>query len=163
MDEIRLNSFDIISEASISDFSNISEIDVAESILNLHDSIEELEENVIYTAEMIPVVKVNESIVVDYFDLNRLMESNNIHDEEDAIKLIAEHYNILDHNISILIESEEAFSSNVSILLEKIKREKDPIVKDKLKKRLDSINNKIKTLSKNSNINLVKKKNKHNK
>lgn len=170
MDSVKLNSFDIITEASTMEFVNesVSEHDLIDSIMNIHENLNELEEDILYTKEMIPVIKVNEfTIVVDHSDLIKLMESYiktvGVCDEERAIQILSEYYSIPMNNIYILIESEDNFKSTVDVLLEKIKKEKDPIKKNKLRSRLNNINSKMKSLSSNTNINLMKKKNKYNK
>lgn len=170
MENVQLNSFEMLSESAATDYvvDMISESEIIESILNIHDGIDEMDDSVLYTEEMVPLIQLEDStVIVEYSNLLKLMESyirtSGTCDEERAVYLLSEHYGIPMHNISIVIESEDAFKSTIFNLLERIKLEKDPIKKNKLRKQLNSINAKMKELKNNSKLNLMKSKSKPNK
>lgn len=136
----------ILSEAMHLDTNQDSGED--DPLLKEIQEIEELDEAVLYTEEMIPVFKTQDRYVVEYDLLQKLIESKvsigEYCDEEKALKLLEECNGISD--VYILIESENSIKSNLEALKKQLKIEKNPKNRAIIQKRIDDTNKKIKSL-----------------
>lgn len=105
------NAHQILVEASKSELcmaDNILEDDIECSFEDTWKDLPELSQPLMYTEEQVPVFGIGEgaerAIVVEYDNLAKYMESNNITDIVEALNSLKEHYN-LEQPIGIVVES----------------------------------------------------------
>lgn len=140
------NSFNILSEAAASDLSVDTEGYITESeILKRYDTIEEVAEEVVFSAESVPVIAVGEDYLTTMNFLHPFMESNNITSVSQALDCVAEANNLPPRGVGLLVESEEHIESIREKAKEKFKKDKDKNAKnkvlDKIKKGTDLTDN----------------------
>ncbi|MGL5751473.1 MAG: hypothetical protein ACRCXT_13150 [Paraclostridium sp.] len=149
----------ILTEAStIEEFSiNTIQDNISKVFNEMVDSLDEHDEDIIYTEEMIPVM-VKETgyynmYIVEYDMVNKLMESYNI-DAKEAIVRLCEHNSLSTGDMYVMVESIDVLKETSS----KLKRDND--VKTK-----KDMANAVKTIEdlKTKGVNIIAKKSKKKK
>lgn len=99
---------DVIIEAANLDLGSTGDIALESAINdfnNEYDSIPTLDEStIVYDEEVVPVFAYNDMAVVELENVVKFMESQGIEDIEEAVKMIAEHYNV--EELGVVIESD---------------------------------------------------------
>lgn len=153
------NVTQILSEACKNEVTDLYDED---GLLDDLDDIEELEDDIVYTPEMVIVVGEETSYgtryLVEYDNLYKLMESYNL-DIEEALKKVCEHNLISMSNTYLVIESQEVLEESLSELADSIHEAKCPTKKAKRAKSLRNSKNFLKNVY-NKGIKVVKKKSK---
>lgn len=155
--------YDYLSMSNLTEFSNIISLnEYAMEINNILEDCRELDIDIVYNEETVPVIKhkLYEDVVylVEEANLNKLFayhkqQNDNISIFETLDKL-AEHYNINRNQIVVVLD-ELAYKGKIEYLKNKIKRVRKPEEKRLLKSELFNIMNNIKYF-KTSNINCIK-------
>lgn len=131
------NTTELLQEACECDDCNIEDIydeDEEEELDNEYDDIDDLEDDIIYTEEMVNIIQVSENSylgninVIEYDNLNKLMESKSI-DAKEAVDKICEYYNIDIANTYVLIESMESTKESLQEACNKGKGAKKKVAK----------------------------------
>lgn len=134
------NTHQILVEASKSELcmaDNIFEDDIECSFENTWKDLPELSRPLMYTEEQVPVFGIDEgAIVVEYDNLAKYMESNNITDIVEALNSLNEYYN-LGQPIGIVVES---YDSAVEVVEEAKKLNQKAAEKSGLAKVKSSTN-----------------------
>lgn len=141
-------------ETEIDEFENLED----QGILDEIEDLEELDEEICYTAEMVNVIcqesTYGRRYLVEYDNLFKLMETYNI-DELKALNMVCEHNLISLADTYLVIESVDSIKE----MLNEAKCNKGPLGKAKNSKKLANCSKAIKNL-KNKGIKLVTKKRK---
>lgn len=169
MRNVTLNSLELIIESNISETHTLENVDenlIADEILDLFDSFDELEYDLEYTEDMVPVIETKTSLgydyLVEYENLVKLINTYERKDgfcnEEMALRKLADHYSVQLENVVLVLESEEAYRRTVFNISEKIKREKSPENKHRLRMKLNDIKEKMRRLKENEKLRIIRKK-----
>ena len=169
MEDIIFDPMEIISEARLSDFGNIESFDenaLIDDIFSIHEECEELDFDIVYTEEMVPLFEMNnvfeKNYLVEYENLAKLMKyyENNIGycDEEMAVKKLSEYYKIPEENIVIVLETQAVYRRMIFNLTEEIKNERNAVRKIRLRKRLKDIKDRLNRLKKAEKLKIIRKK-----
>ena len=145
-----------IAEANTSDDINI-DADV-EELENDYEDIEEIEEETMFTAEMVPVIECGDQFEVDYNDLKKLMDCCH-KDEKECLGDVCDHCGIELDKTYVVIDSDEVMEECVEDLMTIIKEAKSPVKKNKAKLKLKNTKNLFKNLI-NKGIQVKKRKSK---
>jgi len=131
------------------------------------DSIAELEVSLIYTADMVPVIKHENNFYIDIGDVYRVMECSNDDSEEDELDAVSAIVSANDdegmtlENTFIVVESKEYMTKIISEARAAVKS-KSGISKKNGKAKLTAASDVFKNM-KNKGLKLVKKKGKKKK
>lgn len=121
MSNLFKNATELLQEACACDDCNVEDLydeDEEEELDNEYDDIDDLEDDIIYTEEMVNIIQVDNNSylgkinVIEYDNLNKLMESKSI-DAKQAVDSICEYYNIEAANTYVLIESMESIKETL--------------------------------------------------
>lgn len=156
------NVTEILSEACKNEVSDLYDEFDKDEVLNELEEIEELEDDIVYTPEMVVVVGEETSYgtryLVEYDNLYKLMESYNL-DVKEALEKVCEHNLISLSDTYLVIESQEVLEESLSELADSIHEAKCPTKKAKRCKSLKNSKNFLKSVY-NKGIKVVKKKSK---
>lgn len=136
------NPFNLLSEAAIGDIQANTEGAITEAqIMSRINSIEELEESVVITAEMVPVISVAEDYLVEMNSIAGYMQSNGITTIAEALDNVASVNGLNKFDVGLLIESDDYIRTMMEKADEKCKKDGDKKAKnkilDKIKKSTD--------------------------
>ena len=132
------DTYSLLAEAAAMDLSANTEGVLTESEIDTRmKNIDEVSEDIIYTAEMVTVIAVDESYLTDINALMPFMKTNGIKSVGEALDMVAEANGMPPKSIGLLVESD----AYVDALLEKAcakktKEGKNKIL-DKIKKATD--------------------------
>ena len=127
------NPYDLLLEAAGNDLTANTEGYITENAI--HESlnnIEELDEDVIIGPEMVPVLKVSESYLVEMNSIASFMKTNGIKSTERALDLIAEANNMMPKDVGLLIESDDYVDSMLEKANANFKKTKNKKAKNKV-------------------------------
>ena len=162
-----VNGIEMVNEMTETDLYNESSIiDFEEgSIMEMVESIEEIDAQLFYTEQMVPVFKDGEKYLIEHENLMKVvayyLENDVIMDEEQAIEKICEanEIDINESSVYVVLESEENYRKNIFFIGEKLKKEKDPKKKQVLKMRLAGFKARLEKLKGNKKVKTLRKKN----
>lgn len=132
------DTYSLLAEAAAMDLSANTEGVLTESEIDTRmKNIDEVSEDIIYTAEMVTVIAVDESYLTDINALMPFMKTNGLKSVGEALDMVAEANGMPPKSIGLLVESD----AYVDALLEKAcakktKEGKNKIL-DKIKKATD--------------------------
>lgn len=154
-----ISLIDILNEAvdinlGYEDTEFMTESIIEDNLIDLIESIDEINTPIIYTEEMIPVIEYNMNYYVEMDMLEKLVKSKHMLGEyctlESALNLL-EHVNHIE-GIKIVIESNNILKQTIQRLKKMLKREKDPKKKAILTKRISDTKNKMEKLKDENKI-----------
>lgn len=168
------SALDFIKESAnnISDgVDSMNESMIINSILEDVNELDEIDVDIVYSPEMVPLIEVYKPLgseyIVEHENLLKLVRyyenKGAICNEEIAIERLAEHYDIPQGNIVLLIESDETYRKNVFMLTEKIRKEKNPERKHVLKMKLNDMKEKMRRMKDNKKLKMIRNRNGKNK
>lgn len=156
------NVTQILSEACKNEVTDLYDEFDEEDILADISELEELEDDIIYTPEMVVIVAEETSYgtryLVEYDNLYKLMESYDL-DVKEALDKVCEHNMISLSDTYLVIESQDILEESLSELADSIHEAKCPSKKAKRCKSLKNSKNFLKDVY-NKGIKVVKKKSK---
>ena len=127
------NTFSLLSEAAELDLTVDTEGYLTESeIKKTLDSIEETTEPVIVTAEMVPVINIDECLLTQINYLSPYMKCNGIKTVAEALDNVAMVNGLEPKSVGLLIESEDSISVMVEKANAKAKKTKNNNAKNKV-------------------------------
>ena len=134
--------YSILAEAANMDLkANTEGAMLEEDITTAINSFDEASHDIIISAEMVPVLRVDESYVVEMDTLYSFMKSNNVKSIAEALNMIAESNNLSEKEVGLLIESTEYFTALVEKAEAKCEKDGDKIAKNsrlaKVKKAIE--------------------------
>lgn len=157
MQEIKL--MDILNEAmdiniGYEETEFISESVIEDELMSLIESLDEINTELIYTEEMIPIIMSGLNYYVEMDMLEKLIKSKHAMGEyctvESAINLL-EHTNNIE-GLKVVIEGNNILKSTIDRLKKMLKREKDPKKKAVIQKRITDTTEKIEKLKNKDKI-----------
>ena len=157
MQEIKL--MDILNEAmdiniGYEETEFISESVIEDEFMSLIESLDEINTELIYTEEMIPIIMSGLNYYVEMDMLEKLIRSKHSMGEyctvESAINLL-EHTNNIE-GLKVVIEGNNILKSTIDRLKKMLKREKDPKKKAVIQKRITDTTEKIEKLKNKDKI-----------
>lgn len=157
MQEIKL--MDILNEAmdiniGYEETEFMSESVIEDELMNLIESLDEINTELIYTEEMIPIIMSGLNYYVEMDMLEKLIRSKHVMGEyctvESAINLL-EHTNNIE-GLKVVIEGNNILKSTIDRLKKMLKREKNPKKKAVIQKRITDTTEKIEKLKNKDKI-----------
>jgi hypothetical protein len=143
----------LLIESADIDLKNSMDMVVREStVLSTYASLESVSSPVVYTAEMVPVVCVDEEYYTEMSFLHPYMESNGIRNIADALDNVAYVNGLSENAVGLLIESDQYVTDAINEAI-------DSGSEKKKKKAISKVNksNKIVDKLKNAGIKVKKK------
>lgn len=170
MIDLKYNVFETLLESSSSELGNLESFDesnMINDIIDIFNECDELDIDIPYTPDMVPVFEHSTSTGIYYLVehenvcklINYYQNKIGYCDEEIAMEKIAEHHNISLDDMILVMESEETYKRLIANLNERIKREKDPTAKSRLRLSLQNLKDKMNKLRNSDKIKVMKKKN----
>lgn len=95
------------------------------------NSFEESANEVVITAEMVSVLKVNDQYVTEMNFLHPYMKSNGIKSVEEALNNVAFVNGLQEHSVGLLIESDDYIDAMLEKACKTASKKKDASIKDK--------------------------------
>ena len=134
--------YSLLVEAASADLNANTEGTLTEgAIRSCLESIEEVDEEIVVTAEMVTVIKVGDDLLVEMNSLYPYMKTNGINSIEEALDNVAMANDLEEKAVGLLVESDAYYNamlekcnskgSNGNKVLEKIKKATD--ISSKLK------------------------------
>ena len=126
--------YSLLAEAASIDLSVNTSVALTESQVNtIMESFDEVSEDVVYTAEMVSVVKVGGDYLVEMNALYPYMQSNNITSVAEALNNVAKVNGLQEKSVGLLIESDDKTKSLIEAAAKKGGKAKEKAM-DKIKK-----------------------------
>lgn len=126
--------YSLLAEAASMDLSVNTSVALTESQVNtIMESFDEVSEDVVYTAEMVSVVKVGGDYLVEMNALYPYMQSNNITSVAEALNNVAKVNGLQEKSVGLLIESDDKTKSLIEAANKKCGKAKEKAL-DKIKK-----------------------------
>jgi len=122
------DSFSVLAECAAIDLPGTDGIVRESEVRSDYSSIEEVSEEYIATAEMVPVVKINEEYFTEATFLAPFMRDNGVKSIAEALDAVASANNLPAKSVGLLIESE----CGVSEMIGKACEKENAKVKDKV-------------------------------
>ena len=117
------DSLTLLAEAADFDIANSAETAINESsILSTYEDIDEINEEVSYPAEMVPVVGIDGEAFTEMQYLAPFMTNNDITSVEEALDILAEVNNLPAKGVGLLVESQECVTDKINEALGKSKK-----------------------------------------
>ena len=102
------NPYDLLLEAAGDDLTANTEGCITENAIHESlNSIEEVDEDIVIAPNMVPVIRVSESYLVEMQAIASFMKSNGITSTEKALDAVAEANNLMPKEVGLLIESDD--------------------------------------------------------
>lgn len=136
------NPINILAECAASDIKSTSEIVKESAVRSYYNNIEEAEELVTSSAEMVPVIKIGESYYTETNYLAPFMRDHNIKSIAEALSAVSKANDLDDKDVGLLVEPKECVSS----MIEKACKCENSKVKDNVLNKVDKANKLIKNL-----------------
>ncbi len=167
MRDIQVDGLELVSEMMQTDnfvMENVAvELEGADILAMLKD-IDELDEYIMYTEAMVPVIQVGADYLIEYNNIVKVMlkyqHEGKVLNEEQVVELICAENSInMDANqVYVVMESDETYRRTVFSLQEKIKKTKDPKQKNSLRIRLAKMKERFSRLKASSKLKALKSK-----
>lgn len=126
--------YSLLAEAASMDLSVNTSVALTESQVNtIMESFDEVSEDVVYTAEMVSVVKVGGDYLVEMNALYPYMKSNNITSVAEALNNVAAVNGLQEKAVGLLIESDDRTAEMIQEACKKGGKAKEKAL-DKIKK-----------------------------
>lgn len=126
--------YSLLAEAASMDLSANTSVALTESQVNtIMESFDEVNEDVVYTAEMVSVVQVGGDYLVEMNALYPYMQSNNITSVAEALNNVAKVNGLQEKSVGLLIESDDKTKSLIEAANKKGGKAKEKAL-DKIKK-----------------------------
>ena len=126
--------YSLLAEAASMDLSVNTSVALTESQVNtIMESFDEVNEDVVYTAEMVSVVQVGGDYLVEMNALYPYMQSNNITSVAEAFNNVANVNGLQEKSVGLLIESDDKTKSLIEAANKKCGKAKEKAL-DKIKK-----------------------------
>ena len=126
--------YSLLAEAASMDLSVNTSVALTESQVNtIMESFDEVDEDVVYTAEMVSVVKVGGDYLVEMNALYPYMQSNNITSVAEALNNVAAVNGLQEKAVGLLIESDDRTAEMIQEACKKGSKAKEKAL-DKIKK-----------------------------
>ena len=126
--------YSLLAEAASMDLSVNTSVALTESQVNtIMESFDEVNEDVVYTAEMVSVVQVGGDYLVEMNALYPYMQSNNITSVAEALNNVAKVNGLQEKSVGLLIESDDKTKSLIEAANKKCGKAKEKAL-DKIKK-----------------------------
>lgn len=126
--------YSLLAEAASMDLSVNTSVALTESQVDtIMESFDEVSEDVVYTAEMVSVVKVGGDYLVEMNALYPYMQSNNITSVAEALNNVAKVNGLQEKSVGLLIESDDKTKSLIEAANKKCGKAKEKAL-DKIKK-----------------------------
>ena len=126
--------YSLLAEAASMDLSVNTSVALTESQVNtIMESFDEVSEDVVYTAEMVSVVKVGGDYLVEMNALYPYMQSNNITSVAEALNNVAAVNGLQEKAVGLLIESDDRTAEMIQEACKKGGKAKEKAL-DKIKK-----------------------------
>lgn len=121
--------------------ANIEESVIVEDIMDILSECDELSDNIFYpNEEMVPIIKVNGTYLVEHYNLINLMEGHKyrfgIYDEIYSLQKLAEFHDIKLDDIAVVVENEQSYKKTIAVLTAKLRFEQNPLKKNLLRSQL---------------------------
>ena len=128
------NPYDLLLEAAGDDLTANTEGYITENAIHESlNSIEEVDEDIVIAPNMVPVIKVSESYLVEMQAIASFMKSNGITSTEKALDTVAEANNLMPKDVGLLIESDDYVDDMLEKANCKPKKAKNKVL-DKVRK-----------------------------
>ena len=126
--------YSLLAEAASMDLSVNTSVALTESQVNtIMESFDEVNEDVVYTAEMVSVVQVGGDYLVEMNALYPYMQSNKITSVAEALNNVAKVNGLQEKSFGLLIESDDKTKSLIEAANKKCGKAKEKAL-DKIKK-----------------------------
>lgn len=126
--------YNILAEAASADLEANTSMALTESQVDaVMESIEEVPEDIVYTAEMVSVIKVGDDYLTEMNNLYPYMQSNGITSVAEALNNVAKVNGLQEKSVGLLIESDKHVKDMVSKAAKKGSKAKEKAL-DKVKK-----------------------------
>ena len=126
--------YSLLVEAAENDLSVNTSMALTESQVNsIMESFDEVSEDVVYTAEMVSVIKVGDDYLTEMNALYPYMKSNGITSVAEALNNVAAVNGLQEKAVGLLIESDERTSEMLAEACKKGSKAKEKAL-DKIKK-----------------------------
>lgn len=128
------DTYGLLAEAAAMDLEANTSAALTESqINNVMESIEEVSEDIVYTAEMVSVIKVGDDYLTEMNALYPYMTSNGITSVAEALNNVAKVNGLQEKAVGLLIESDDQVKSMINKAAKKGSKAKERAL-DKVKK-----------------------------
>ena len=128
------DTYGLLAEAAAMDLEANTSAALTESqINNVMESIEEVSEDIVYTAEMVSVIKVGDDYLTEMNALYPYMTSNGITSVAEALNNVARVNGLQEKAVGLLIESDKQVKDMINKAAEKGSKAKEKAL-DKVKK-----------------------------
>ena len=128
------NPYDLLLEAAGDDLTANTEGCITENAIHESlNSIEEVDEDIVIAPNMVPVIRVSESYLVEMQAIASFMKSNGITSTEKALDAVAEANNLMPKEVGLLIESDDYVDNMLEKANCKPKKAKNKVL-DKVRK-----------------------------
>ena len=128
------DTYGLLAEAAAMDLEANTSAALTESqINNVMESIEEVSEDIVYTAEMVSVIKVGDDYLTEMNALYPYMTSNGITSVAEALNNVAQVNGLQEKAVGLLIESDDQVKSMINKAAKKGSKAKERVL-DKVKK-----------------------------
>ena len=128
------DTYSLLAEASAMDLETNTSSALTESqIDSIMESIEEVSEDIVYTAEMVSVIKVGDDYLTEMNALYPYMTSNGITSVAEALNNVAKVNGLQEKAVGLLIESDKQVKDMINKAAEKGSKAKEKAL-DKVKK-----------------------------
>ena len=126
--------YSLLAEAASMDLSVNTSVALTESQVNtIMESFDEVDEDVVYTAEMVSVIKVGDDYLTEMNTLYPYMKSNNITSVAEALNNVAAVNGLQEKAVGLLIESDDRTAEMIQEACKKGGKAKEKAL-DKIKK-----------------------------
>ena len=126
--------YSLLAEAASMDLSVNTSVALTESQVNtIMESFDEVSEDVVYTAEMVSVIKVGDDYLTEMNTLYPYMKSNNITSVAEALNNVAAVNGLQEKAVGLLIESDDRTAEMIQEACKKGGKAKEKAL-DKIKK-----------------------------
>ena len=110
----------LLAECAEADINSNVELSINEAqIVSAYNNIEELEEEVNYAAEFVPVINIKGSYYTEMQYLAPYMSNNNIRNVAEALNNIAEANNLAPTEVGLIVESQDSVTAKINEALGK--------------------------------------------
>lgn len=128
------DTYSLLAEAAAMDLETNTSSALTESqIDSIMESIEEVSEDIVYTAEMVSVIKVGDDYLTEMNALYPYMTSNGITSVAEALNNVAKVNGLQEKAVGLLIESDKQIKDMINKATEKGSKAKEKAL-DKVKK-----------------------------
>lgn len=135
------DSFSILAECAAIDFPDTRRVVRESEVRSDYENIEEAETNYLVTAEMVPVVQIENEFFTEAQFLAPFMRDAGIRSMVEALDLIAEANNLPAKSVGLLVESNCAVTEMIEKACQKESAKAKDGVMNKIGKSIDFVKN----------------------